>query len=145
MSLDTVLPAGSAFLDYRIEKVLGRGGMGVVYLAEDVRLRRRVALKLLPPQLVGDAGFGERLLLESRLAAAIDHPNIVPIYESGDFEGRIFISMRYVAGNKFTKEYKPSEPDCWTRFSAVPVFVNVTSAPLIAAPDESCTTPAMEP
>jgi hypothetical protein len=54
-------------------------------------------------------------------------------------------SIRYWPGNKFTKEYKPSDPLCWTRFSAVPVFVSVTSAPEIAAPDESATNPAIDP
>ena len=95
MSVPTDLPIGSELLGYRIEDVLGRGGMGIVYLAEDLRLKRRVALKLLSPQLAEDEQFRERLLAESELAASLDHPNIVPIYAAGEADGRIFISMRY--------------------------------------------------
>jgi serine/threonine protein kinase len=65
---------GSEVLGYRVEGLLGRGGMSVVYLAEDVRLRRRVALKLLAPWLAADEAFRERFLAESELAASIDHP-----------------------------------------------------------------------
>jgi YVTN family beta-propeller protein len=95
----TDLPIGTELLGYRIESVLGRGGMGIVYLAEDLRLKRRVALKLLSPKLADDERFRERLVAESELAAALDHPNIVPIYQAGDVDGRIFISMRYVEGS----------------------------------------------
>jgi DNA-binding beta-propeller fold protein YncE/ABC-type branched-subunit amino acid transport system substrate-binding protein len=98
LSLSTDLSVGSELLGYRIEDVLGRGGMGVVYLAEDRRLKRKVALKLLAPRLAGDERFGERLLAESELAASLDHPNIVPVYEAGEADGRIFIAMRYVEG-----------------------------------------------
>ena len=98
MSVPPDLPIGSELLGYRIEEVLGRGGMGIVYLAEDLRLKRRVALKLLSPELAEDERFRERLLAESELAASLDHPNIVPIYEAGEVDGRIFISMRYVEG-----------------------------------------------
>jgi serine/threonine protein kinase len=93
------LPIGSELLGYRIEAVLGVGGMGIVYLARDLRLKRHVALKLLSPSLADDGRFRERLLAESELAASIDHPNIVPIYAAGDAGGRIFISMRYVEGD----------------------------------------------
>jgi serine/threonine-protein kinase len=85
-------------LDYRVESVLGRGGMSVVYLAEDLRLKRKVALKLLAPDLAGDERFRERFLRESALAAAIDHPNVIPIYEAGEVEGVLYIAMRHVAG-----------------------------------------------
>ena len=78
------LPIGSELFGYRVEGVLGRGGMGAVYLAEDRRLKRRVALKLLAPRLAEDERFRERLQAESELAASLDHPNIVPIYEAGD-------------------------------------------------------------
>jgi ABC-type branched-subunit amino acid transport system substrate-binding protein/tRNA A-37 threonylcarbamoyl transferase component Bud32 len=98
MSVGAELPVGSELLGYRIEAVLGRGGMGIVYLAEDLRLKRKVALKLLSPALAEDERFRERLLAESELAASLDHPNIVPIYQAGEAEGRIFISMRYVEG-----------------------------------------------
>jgi hypothetical protein len=98
LSIPTELPIGTELLGYRIEALLGRGGMGTVYLAEDMRLRRKVALKLLLPELARDERFRKRLLAESKLAAGLDHPNIVPIYEAGETEEQIFISMRYVEG-----------------------------------------------
>src|SRR5947209_18150983 len=105
MAVSADLPIGSELLGYRIEELLGRGGMGVVYLAEDLRLKRRVALKLLSPQLAEDDLFRERLLEESELAASLDHPNIVPIYEAGEADGRIFISMRYVEGREIGRAH----------------------------------------
>ena len=112
MSVSPDLPIGSELLGYRIEKVVGRGGMGVVYLAEDRRLKRRVALKLLSPRLAEDERFRARLLAESELAASLDHPNIVPIYEAGEADGRIFISMRFVEGEdmKILLERGPLAP-----------------------------------
>src|SRR5947199_8550402 len=89
---------GAELLGYRIERVLGRGGMSVVYLAEDLRLRRRVALKLLAPRLAEDDAFRERFLEESQLAASLDHPNVVPIYAAGEAGEELYIAMRYVEG-----------------------------------------------
>jgi len=89
---------GSELAGYRIETAIGRGGMGVVYRAEQLRLGRKVALKLLAPELAENEGFRARFEHESRLAAALDHPNIVPLYEAGEAEGLLFISMRYVEG-----------------------------------------------
>ena len=89
---------GTELAGYRIESLLGLGGMSVVYLAEDLRLKRRVALKLLAASLAEDESFRDRFLRESELAASIDHPNIVPIYEAGTTEEQLFIAMRYVAG-----------------------------------------------
>jgi serine/threonine-protein kinase len=86
-------------LGYRIEALLGRGGMSVVYRAEDLRLKRKVALKLLAPQLAEDERFRERFLRESELAASIDHPHVIPIYEAGEAGGLLFIAMRYVEGS----------------------------------------------
>ncbi len=82
-----------------MERLLGRGGMGVVYLAEDLRLRRRVALKLLSPSLAADKEFRDRFLAESKLAASLDHPCVVPIYEAGESDGQLFIAMRFVEGS----------------------------------------------
>ncbi len=93
------LSVGSELLGYRVEAVLGRGGMSVVYLAEDLRLRRKVALKLLAPALAEDEAFRERFLVESELAASLDHPNVVPIYAAGEADERLFIAMRYVEGS----------------------------------------------
>jgi serine/threonine protein kinase len=90
---------GSEIAGYRIESLIGRGGMAVVYLAEDVRLGRKVALKLLTPQLADNEQFRQRFIRESRLAASLDHPNIVPIYEAGEANGELFIAMRYVLGS----------------------------------------------
>jgi len=89
---------GGVLAGYRVEALLGRGGMSVVYLAQDLRLKRRVALKLLAPELAGDADFRERFLRESELAASIDHPAIVPIYDAGEVDGQLHIAMRYVEG-----------------------------------------------
>jgi predicted Ser/Thr protein kinase len=89
---------GTDVAGYRIERVLGRGGMSVVYLAHDPRLKRNVALKLLAPELAEDDGFRERFLRESQLAASLDHPNVVPIYEAGEVDALLYIAMRYVVG-----------------------------------------------
>jgi WD40 repeat protein len=89
---------GTELAGYRIESLLGWGGMSVVYLAEDLRLKRKVALKLLAASLAEDASFRDRFLRESELAASIDHPNIIPIYEAGTSEDLLFIAMRYVEG-----------------------------------------------
>jgi hypothetical protein len=89
---------GTELAGYRIEYVLGRGGMSVVYLAHDLRLNRKVALKLLASELAEDEGFRVRFLRESQLAASLDHPNVVPVYEAGEVDGLLYIAMRYVPG-----------------------------------------------
>jgi serine/threonine protein kinase len=91
--------SGFELAGYRIESVIGRGGMAVVYRAEDTRLGRKVALKVLTPVLAHNEQFQQRFIRESRLAASLDHPNIVPIYEAGEADGQLFIAMRYVAGS----------------------------------------------
>uniref|UniRef100_UPI001585F279 serine/threonine-protein kinase n=1 Tax=Streptomyces sp. TRM64462 TaxID=2741726 RepID=UPI001585F279 len=83
---------------YRIEAEIGRGGMAVVYRARDLRLGRTVALKLLAPELARNDTFRRRFAHESRVAAAIDHPNIVPVFDAGETEGLLYIAMRYVPG-----------------------------------------------
>jgi serine/threonine-protein kinase len=89
---------GTEIAGYRIESVLGRGGMSVVYLAEHTGLKRKAALKLLTPELALDERFRERFVRESQMAAALDHPNIIPIYEAGEIDGVLYIAMRYVRG-----------------------------------------------
>ena len=89
---------GVQIAGYRIEQVLGHGGMAVVYRAEDTRLGRKVALKLLTAPLTDSQQFRQRFIRESRLAASLDHPNIVPIYEAGEADDQLFIAMRYVVG-----------------------------------------------
>jgi hypothetical protein len=78
--------------------MLGRGGMSVVYLAEHVRLGRKVALKLLAPMLSSDETYRDRFQRESQRAAELDHPNVVPIFDAGEADGQLFIAMRYVEG-----------------------------------------------
>ena len=90
---------GTEFAGHRIEEVIGRGGVSVVYLAEHMRLGRKVALKVLAPHLAEDEAFRERFIRESRMAAAMDHPNIVTVYDAGEVEDNLFISMRYVDGS----------------------------------------------
>ncbi|MCX5000003.1 serine/threonine-protein kinase [Streptomyces longwoodensis] len=90
---------GRQVAGYRIEGELGRGGMAVVYRARDLRLDRTVALKLLAPELARNDTFRRRFTHESRVAAAIDHPHIVPIFEAGETDGVLYIAMRYVEGS----------------------------------------------
>src|SRR5262245_8622624 len=89
---------GQELANYRIVSLLGRGGMGEVYLAEDKRLRRKVALKLLPPQFTNDAERVRRFEREAKAASATNHPNILTIYEIGQIEGRHFIATEFVDG-----------------------------------------------
>src|SRR3954454_4292954 len=95
---------GQVFAGHRIEAEAGRGGMGVVYVATHLALNRRVALKLIAPDLAADEGFRERFKQESMTAASIDHPNVIPIYHAGEEDGKLYITMRYVevAGDKAT-------------------------------------------
>jgi len=93
---------GKTISHYKIIEELGRGGMGVVYLAEDTKLKRKVALKFLPKELtrVGANGDSakERFFREAQAAAALNHPNIVTIHEINEFEDQIYIAMEYVEG-----------------------------------------------
>jgi hypothetical protein len=90
---------GATFAGYRIESLVGRGGMGVVYRATDLSLERPVALKLIAPELAQDERFRARFLNEPRLAASLDHPSVVPIYEAGEHEGQLYLAMRFVEGS----------------------------------------------
>jgi streptogramin lyase len=81
-----------------VEALLGRGGMGMVYRARDESLDRPVALKLIAPELAQDDGFRARFLKEPRLAASLDHPSVIPIYEAGECAGQLYLVMRYVEG-----------------------------------------------
>jgi serine/threonine protein kinase len=92
------LSDGDQFAGYRIERRLGRGGMGILYLAIEPGLQRRVALKLIAPEAAVDEVFARRFAEESRIAASIEHPNVVPIYAAGEEAGVPYIAMRYVAG-----------------------------------------------
>jgi hypothetical protein len=92
------LQPGERFAGCRIEAVAGRGGMGIVYRATEIALSRRVALKVVAPAGVADPAFAERFGREVRLAASIDHPNVVPVYGAGEEGGRLYLVMRYVDG-----------------------------------------------
>jgi DNA-binding beta-propeller fold protein YncE len=92
------LDIGTDFLGYRIEEQIGRGGMGVVYRAYDLRLKRPVALKLVAPSLARDPRFRTRFARESELAMSLEHPNVVPIYDAGEVDGRVYLAMRLVDG-----------------------------------------------
>jgi YVTN family beta-propeller protein len=98
---DSVL--GNELAGYRIEVLIGRGGMGAVYRAEELGLGRKVALKVIAPELAEDERFRERFLRESRIAASLDHPHIVPIFKAGDEDGALFLAMRYVEGTDLAK------------------------------------------
>jgi serine/threonine-protein kinase len=89
---------GSVVAGYRLEDRIGEGGMAVVFRAHDVRLNRRVAVKLLAPALAGDPGFRQRFTGEALAAAAVDDPHIIPVFEAGEAGGVLFIAMRYVGG-----------------------------------------------
>jgi len=105
---------GDEFAGYRLVALIGHGGMSIVYRAEHIGLGRTVALKLLSPELSRDASFRERFERESRIAAALEHPNVIPIYEAGEQDGVLFIAMRYVGGADLKTRLKrdgPLEPD----------------------------------
>jgi CheY-like chemotaxis protein len=93
------LAVGSVFAGHRIEAVAGRGAMGVVYRAVDLALDRTVALKVIAPELAGDAVFRKRFEHECRLAAAIEHPRVVQIHHAGTEDGLLYVTMRYVDGS----------------------------------------------
>ena len=89
---------GSVVAGHRITRLVGRGGMGVVYEAVEESLGRTVALKLVAPERAGEPGFRERFIAESRLAAAIEHPNVLPVFKAGEEDGLLFLAMRFVDG-----------------------------------------------
>ena len=94
----TELAPGAEIAGCRIEAVAGRGGMGVVYRATQLDLGRPVAIKVIAADRARDPGLRTRFSLEARLAAAIDHPNLVPVHAAGEDGGRLYLVMRYVRG-----------------------------------------------
>jgi serine/threonine protein kinase len=90
---------GRVVAGYRIEERIGRGGMGLVYRAEHLNLRRRAAIKIIAPELAEASGFRERFNREARIAAALQHPNIVTVYDAGEENGLLYLAMQYIEGN----------------------------------------------
>ena len=100
-------PSVAQFAGYRVEAVAGRGGMGVVYKATQLGLDRSVALKVIAAGRLGDPRVRERFLHESRAAAAIEHPNVIPIHDYGEHDGQAYIAMRFVDGDDLTSAWPP--------------------------------------
>src|SRR6266516_2320463 len=92
--------------EYSLERELGRGGMGIVYLAREVRLDRLVAIKVLPPQFAANEDLRQRFLRESQTAARLSHPNIVPIFRVGEAGGFVYFAMAYVEGETLTQRVR---------------------------------------
>jgi YVTN family beta-propeller protein len=100
------LAAGSVFAGHRIEGECGRGGMGVVYRAVHLALNRQVALKVIAPQYTADPQFRERFKQESEVAASIDHPHVIPIYDAGEAEDLLYVTMKYVQGTDLSAQLR---------------------------------------
>jgi tRNA A-37 threonylcarbamoyl transferase component Bud32 len=101
---------GTDFVGYRIEALIGRGAMGVVYRAYDLRLKRTVALKLVAPEFALDARLRTRFARETELAMSLEHPNVVPIYDAGDVDGRLYLAMRLVDGSDLRAHLRADGP-----------------------------------
>ena len=107
------LAAGDVIAGYRLDELAGRGGMGVVFRATHIALERQVAVKLIAPDLAEDEMFRQRFQRESRVAASIDHPHVIPIFDAGDEDGQLYVAMRYVT----EPTWGPSSParGAWRR------------------------------
>src|SRR4051812_47591923 len=103
-------PSSAKFAGYRVEGIAGRGGMGVVYRATQLGLDRPVALKVIAAGLLGDPRVRERFLRESRAAAAIEHPNVIPIHAYGEHDGQAYIAMRFVDGDDLRERVAADGP-----------------------------------
>lgn len=117
--------AGERVGEFRILGLLGKGGMGSVYLAEDERLRRRVALKVILPELADDPDFRARFESEARSAAAIEHPNVVPIHSAGAAAGHMYLAMRHIDGGDLDQLLKAGPLDAG---ESIEIFTKVASA-----------------
>jgi serine/threonine protein kinase len=130
---------GSRVAGYRLDEEIGRGGMAVVYRAHDPRLDRRVALKVLAPELARDEGFRRRFIRESRTAAAVDHPHIIPVFEAGESGGVLFIAMRYVEGGDVGTLINRAEP---LPVARVVLIITQVASTATSSRATSCSTPA---
>jgi serine/threonine protein kinase len=116
-----MLSAGATFAGYEVEGVVGSGGVGILYRARQLRLDRPVALKLVEPEIASDPVVRERLRRETRTMAALDHPNIAPLYEAGDEDGTIYIVTRWIEGTELgalIRRDSPVEPARAARFAS---------------------------
>jgi serine/threonine-protein kinase len=104
------ISTGSVIAQYRLEAQIGSGGMAVVFRARDQRLGRPVAVKILAPALASEQAFRQRFIREQRVAAAVDDPHIIPVFEAGEFDGHLFIAMRYVPGGDLGSRIRRSGP-----------------------------------
>jgi serine/threonine-protein kinase len=128
----TDLEPGSRLGRYRIEAVVGRGGMGVVYRALQEGLERHVALKVIAAHLAEDPDFRARFVREAKLAASLDHPNVVPVFEAGEQDSALFLAMRFVRGEDLATIVKRDGP---LRPAAASAIVTQVAAALDAAHD----------
>ncbi len=116
-----MLSPGASFAGYEIESVVGSGGVGILYRARQLRLDRPVALKLVEPEVAADPVIRERLRRETRTVAALDHPNIAPLYEAGEEDGTVYIVTRWVEGTELgalIRRESPVAPARAARFAA---------------------------
>jgi CheY-like chemotaxis protein len=90
---------GQVIAGYRIDSLIGRGGMGVVYRAEHLNLRRSAAIKIIAPEYTEARGFRDRFEREARISAALQHPNVVTVYDAGDVDGLLYLAMQYIEGS----------------------------------------------
>jgi serine/threonine protein kinase len=117
---------GTELAGYRILEVIGSGGASVVYLAVHSRLGRDAALKVLTSPLAHDAAFRERFIRESQIAAGLDHPNIVPVYDAGEADGVLYLAMRYIKGSDLGQTVRREGPlDPWR---VIAILSDVASA-----------------
>ncbi len=95
----SLLAPGAVVAGYRIESLVGRGGMGVVYRARELELDRQIALKVIAPELLEDPAIRDRFLKEARTAASIEHPNVIPVHAAGERDGLAYLAMRFIDGD----------------------------------------------
>src|SRR5207253_5342294 len=107
--MSSILPPGTHLGRYEIRSKIGAGGMGEVYLAQDTKLDRKVALKILPADLAANQDRMRRFVQEAKAAAALNHPNIAHIYEIGESEGTNFIAMEFIDGGDAAREGSPGK------------------------------------
>ena len=110
MTSASTFASGTMLARYTIGEVIGRGATSVVYVAYDPQLDRHLALKVMAPPLADDGGFRSRFLRESRLAASLDHPNVLPVYDAGEADGHLFIAMRLVRGTDLRRVLRREGP-----------------------------------